>query len=161
MTSPAFPSSPPAIAFIRRGLIAIFLFGATGTAIELVLLEHLDGWKQWVPVALLAIGVLVGTWVAVKPGAVGLRVFSALLWIYLVAGAVGTWFHYQGNVEWELERTPEIAGFALFKAAMEGATPSLAPGTMIQLGLIGLLFTWRHPESARRDQHLPPAGVTS
>lgn len=150
------------VAVIRRGLIAIFLFGVTGTALELVLLEHLDGWKQWVPVALLALGAVQGAWVAWRPQPVALRAFAGLLATYLIAGAVGTWFHYAGNVEWELERTPEIAGFALFKAAMEGATPSLAPGTMIQLGLIGLLFTWRHPGlEGRQDTRTPPAGASS
>jgi hypothetical protein len=148
------------VAFIRRGLIFIFLFGVTGTAIELVLLEHLDGWKQWVPVALLALGVLQGAWVAIWPRPVALRAFNLLLATYLIAGAVGTWFHYAGNVEWELERTPEIAGLALFRAAMEGATPALAPGTMIQLGLIGLLFAWRHPAlQGRPEPYLPPEGV--
>jgi hypothetical protein len=67
---------------------------------------------------------------------------------FLVSGVLGTWYHYTGNVEFELERTPELGGWALFQAAMGGATPALAPGTMIQLGLIGLLFTFRHP--ARR-----------
>jgi hypothetical protein len=148
------------VAFFRRGLIAIFLFGVIGTGIELVLLEHLDGWKQWVPVALLALGAVQGAWVAWRPQPVALRAFDVLLAAYLIAGAVGTWFHYAGNVEWELERTPEIAGLALFRAAMEGATPALAPGTMIQFGLIGLLFTWRHPARPwRQDPHSPPAGV--
>ncbi|MBC7895135.1 MAG: hypothetical protein H7066_06965 [Cytophagaceae bacterium] len=158
MTSP----DSAVVAVIRRGLIAIFLFGVTGIAIELVLLEHLEGWKQWVPVALLAIGVVLGAWLAFRPGPVALRAFQGLLGTYLLAGVVGTWFHYSGNVEWELERTPEIAGFALFKAAMEGATPSLAPGTMIQLGLIGLLFTWRHPGlQGRQHVRIPPAGAIS
>lgn len=149
------------VAFIRRGLIAVFLFGVTGTAIELVLLEHYDGWKQWVPLALLALGVIQGSWMAFRPRPGALRAFNLLLATYLIAGAVGTWFHYAGNVEWELERTPEIAGFELFRAAMEGATPALAPGTMIQLGLIGLLFAWRHPAlQGRPEPHFPPAGVT-
>jgi hypothetical protein len=162
VTSETSLSSPAIVAFFRRALIAIFLFGVSGTAIELVLLEHLDGWKQWVPVALLALGVVLGAWVALRPRPLALRAFDVLLATYLVAGAVGTWFHYTGNVEWELERTPEIAGLALFRAAMEGATPALAPGTMIQLGLIGLLFTWRHPaRSGRHERHFPPAGVTT
>ena len=69
----------------------------------------------------------------------------AVLGAFVAAGLLGTWLHYRGNVEFELERTPTLAGWALFRAAMEGATPSLAPGTMIHFGLIGLLFTWRHP----------------
>jgi hypothetical protein len=54
-------------------------------------------------------------------------------------------WHYQGNMEFELETYPSISGLALFKEAMMGATPALAPGTMIELGLIGLAYTYRHP----------------
>jgi hypothetical protein len=48
-------------------------------------------------------------------------------------------------MEFELETYPSISGLALFKEAMMGATPALAPGTMIELGLIGLAYTYRHP----------------
>jgi hypothetical protein len=63
----------------------------------------------------------------------------------VASGLLGIWFHYQGNVEFELEMYPTIGGVKLFWEAMKGATPALAPGTMIQLGLLGLLFTYRHP----------------
>ncbi|MCC6318372.1 MAG: hypothetical protein IT361_11850 [Gemmatimonadaceae bacterium] len=160
MSDTANPADRALVAFFRKALIAVFLFGAIGTAIELVLLEHVDGWRQWVPIVLLGVGALLGAGAAWRPGPVLLRSFNVFLTFYIVAGAIGTWFHYQGNVEWELERTPELAGLALFKAAMEGATPALAPGTMIQLGLIGLLFTWRHPNaSAERSRPHPPKGA--
>ena len=29
--------------------------------------------------------------------------------------------------------------------ALRGATPALAPGALAQLGLLGLLYTYRHP----------------
>jgi hypothetical protein len=38
-----------------------------------------------------------------------------------------------------------LAGWELFKEAMTGATPALAPGAMVQLGLIGLAWSYRHP----------------
>jgi hypothetical protein len=40
---------------------------------------------------------------------------------------------------------PALAGFELVRESLSGATPALAPGTMIQLGLIGLAYTYRHP----------------
>ncbi len=45
----------------------------------------------------------------------------------------------------ELEMSPEVLGWALFREAIFGATPALAPGVMVQLGLLGLAFTIRHP----------------
>jgi hypothetical protein len=63
----------------------------------------------------------------------------------LASGFVGLLLHYRGNVEFELEMYPDLAGWKLFKDSMMGATPSLAPGAMMQIGLIGLAWTFRHP----------------
>lgn len=134
--------------FVRRGLAAVFLFGVVGTGIELVLLEHTEDLKQWIPLGLFVVGFLLFLPLLLRPSAGLLRAFALCMVAFVASGAVGTWLHYAGNVEFELERTPELTGLALFEAAMGGATPALAPGTMIQLGLIGLLYTFRHP--ARR-----------
>jgi hypothetical protein len=70
--------------------------------------------------------------------------------LFAAAGLAGLFFHYQGNVEFERERNPDKRGFALFAAAMTGATPALAPGTMVLLGSIGLLYAYRHPAGGER-----------
>jgi len=129
-------------------MAAVFLLGVVGTAIELVLLEHTEDVKQWIPLALFALGFLLFLALLIRPTAGMLRAFAVCMVVFIASGLLGTWFHYAGNVEFELERTPDLGGLALFQAAMGGATPALAPGTMIQLGLIGLLYTFRHP--ARR-----------
>jgi hypothetical protein len=59
----------------------------------------------------------------------------------IASGAAGSLLHYKGNVEFEVESMPGLGGWALFKQSMTGATPALAPGTMILLGALGLLFT--------------------
>jgi hypothetical protein len=66
----------------------------------------------------------------------------------VVAGAVGVWLHYRGNVEWELERDASLGGVRLFWEAIRGATPALAPGALSQLGLLGLAYAHRHPALA-------------
>ena len=143
------------VSALRRGLLAVFLLGVVGTTAELLLLEHYDGWKQWVPGVLLCMGGLAAATVAWRPVPWLLRAFQVALVLFVVAGGVGVWFHYAGNVEFEIERTPELGGMALFGAAMGGATPALAPGTMIQFGLTGLLFIWRHPGWRARETPLP------
>jgi hypothetical protein len=65
--------------------------------------------------------------------------------LFLVAGGAGVILHYRGNTEFERERDPVIAGWDLFRRALQGATPALAPGTMVLLGSIGLLYAYRHP----------------
>jgi len=47
-----------------------------------------------------------------------------------------------GNL-FSLSRDPTLAGWALFRAAISAkAPPLLAPGAMIQLGLLGLVYSY-------------------
>ncbi len=74
-----------------------------------------------------------------------MRALQLLMVVFIAAGAIGLTMHYQGNVEFELEMYPSRSGLELFREAMMGATPALAPGTMIQLALIGLAYAYGHP----------------
>jgi hypothetical protein len=65
--------------------------------------------------------------------------------LQVVTGLAGLALHYKGNVEFELERDESLRGLKLFWEAIRGATPTLAPGALAQLGLVGLAFTYRHP----------------
>jgi hypothetical protein len=66
----------------------------------------------------------------------------------VVVGVLGLYYHYHGNVEFALERNPSLRGTGLIWKALRGATPALAPGALAQLGLLGLLFCYRHPALA-------------
>jgi hypothetical protein len=132
---------------LRRTLGALFLFGSIGTAFELILLEHMEGVWQNVPLALIGIGCIVMAALAIKPSFVGLRLFLLTMWLFVASGVAGVLLHYQGNVEFERELNPEIAGWELFWESLKGATPSLAPGTMTLLGGLGLAYAYRHPVS--------------
>ena len=133
---------------LRRVLAALFLFGSVGTAAELVLLEHFEDVWQYAPLVLLAIGCAVLAVLLVRPSAKGVRFFQVTMLAFIVSGIAGIVLHYQGNVEFELELDPEAAGFGLFWEAMKGATPALAPGTMVLLGALGLTCAHRDPASA-------------
>jgi hypothetical protein len=140
---------PPALRQVRRILLGTLAVGAAGTGIELVLLDHYEGWQQITPVALLGASVLISAWHALRPGAASVRTLQALMLLSVASGALGVVFHYEGNVEFELEMYPSMAGLELFGKTMTGATPVLAPGTMVVLGLVGLAHTYRHPAIAR------------
>ena len=77
----------------------------------------------------------------------------------VAAGVVGVFLHYRGNVEFELEREPLRADCVCFWEAIRGATPALAPGAMAQLGLLGLVYSYRHP-ALRRDSPVQSPGIT-
>jgi hypothetical protein len=56
------------------------------------------------------------------------------------------YLHFQVNMEFQIEMDPALSGWPLFQKAILAKTPpALAPGSMIQLGLIGLAYTFRHP----------------
>jgi hypothetical protein len=130
---------------VRRVLAAILVVGLIGSAVELLLLKHTDGFWQLLPLLLIGAALLGLAWHAAAPSRASLRALQALMAILVVSGIAGVLLHYRGNVEWELERLPGTHGWELFRHAVMGATPALAPGTMLQLGLVGLLFTYRHP----------------
>jgi len=61
------------------------------------------------------------------------------------AGLLGIYFHYQSNVEFERELHPNSSGFELVTESLGGAMPTLAPGAMIMLGMLGMLIALQHP----------------
>ena len=137
--------SSETIGILRRILLVTLLLGLAGTGAELVLLEHFEDTLQWLPLILIGLALLTLAWYGVSRGRGSLRAVQGAMVLFIVLGAVGVVLHLDGNVEFELEMSPGLAGLALFKAAMMGATPTLAPGSMVQLGLIGLAWTFRHP----------------
>jgi len=131
---------------IRWFLMGILLLGLLGTGVELLLLEHIDGFWQQMPLFLIGLFVGVIGWVSLRPSRRNLRVFQGTTILFLLSGLAGFVLHYQGNMEFELEMYPSVQGMELFWESMTGATPSLAPGTMIQLGLLGMAYSYRHPK---------------
>jgi hypothetical protein len=127
--------------YLSRLLLAIWMFGAAGTAAELLLLEHFDGLSQQAPLFLFAAGLVTGAWYARWPGRASLRAFQATAAAFALSGVAGLWLHYRGNVDWELETYPGLRGLDLFWEAVRGATPTLAPGTMILLAAVGYAAT--------------------
>jgi hypothetical protein len=123
--------------YLSRLLLAIFFGGLLGIAAELVLLEHYEDIKQFIPFAVIAISAVVGAWYGRAPGAASERAFRALLWLLAASGALGLFLHYRGNVEFERERDAGLRGLRLVWEALTGATPALAPGAMLLMAVIG------------------------
>lgn len=159
MTVPAAPSTDAA-GPLRRPLLLVLLVGAAGLLLELLLLEHWEPGWQLVPLVLLALVLLLGAAALAGARRTLLRALRLVLVLCLVSGVLGVWRHLDGNLEFEREMTPDLAGGTLLWEAVRGATPLLAPGAMLQLALVGLLFVHRHPAlrrpSAGADRPSPP-----
>lgn len=123
--------------YLARVLLAIWLIGLLGVAAELVLLEHYEDTLQFLPFVAIAAGLVAGAWLALRPGRWARRAFTTVLGVFLVSGLVGLILHYRGNAEFERERDPSIGGLTLMWESLTGATPALAPGTMILFAFIG------------------------
>lgn len=130
---------------LRRALLAVLVLGSIGTLAELWLIGHFEDRWQLAPLVQLGAVAAAGALVAFRPGRGTLRTFQAVLGACVVSGPLGQYWHYRGNAEFELEVFPNMEGLELFGEAMSGATPVLAPGTMTVIGLVGLIYTWRHP----------------
>ena len=126
-------------------VLAVFVLGLLGTGIELLFLEHTNGWSQLIPIVLMVMSLLVLGWHAFEKKSASLITFRITMVLWLAAGILGTILHYQANEEFELEADPKMKGMDLLSKALTGAAPALAPGAMVQLGLLGLVYTFRHP----------------
>ena len=136
---------PPALSRLRTILLWTLVFGAAGMMCELLLIGHDESTAQFVPLVLLATGILAAAVLLAAPTRGRLRVLQLLMALFLGAGILGIGLHYQGNNEFELEMYPALSGVELMSKTLTGATPVLAPGSMSLLGVIGLALTYRHP----------------
>ncbi len=130
---------------LRRMLLAVFLFGAAGLCFELVLLEHTEDAWQWAPIILLGGGLGLAVAMVFTQRALLVRIFQFVMVLFIGSGGIGFILHFRGNVEFELEMYASMRGFELIWESLKGATPSLAPGTMTLLGLLGMIYSFRHP----------------
>ncbi len=134
----------------RRILLAILLLGVIGIMAELLLLGHIEDVYQLIPVVLGVATVLMSAAIVMRPGVGTLRLFRMVMALMILSGIVGMVLHFQVNIEFQLEMDAALSGTNLFRKAIVAKTPpALAPGAMIQLGLIGLAYTFRHPASGR------------
>jgi hypothetical protein len=146
-----FQSSPVAtLATLRRLLLALLVAGLVGTATELLLTGHDEDVWQMIPLAVLGIAlvasVVMSVTIAVRPAKATstIRLFQVAMVLLILSGGMGSILHYQASVEFKREMDPSLNGFALFSSVMQSkAPPTLAPGTLGLLGLIGLACVFR------------------
>lgn len=135
---------------LRRVLLGILLLGMAGTTTELLLLKHDEDATQLIPLILLGAGFAAVAWNALRRTRLSLNALQIVMVCFIASGLLGMVYHYQANVEFQLEMDPQLAGSKLlWKTLQAKAPPALAPGVMAQLGLLGLAYAFRHPAVAR------------
>ena len=139
------------LAVLRGALLAILVVGLVGVLGELWLLEHTEEAWQRLPIFMIIASLVVLAWHALDRGALPVRALQLAMALFIVTGAIGIALHLKGNLEFELDMQPTLSGTTLLWQTLKGATPTLAPATMVQLGLIGLAYTYHHP-ALRRER---------
>ena len=131
---------------IRRIILALVALGTLGMSTELLLIGHFEDANQLIPLAMAGVACAVLAWVAVWPTIVSLRSLQFVMLSFIGVGIIGIVLHFKANAEFQREIDPTISTFdLLWKVAEATAPPALAPGLMVQLGLLGLVYTYKHP----------------
>lgn len=135
------------LARIRWWLLAVLVLQLVGTLVELLLLQHFEDLLQCVPLVLIVLTLLLVAWHVARPRPANLRALQVTMWGLVLAGFVGIRVHLQGAAEFQLEMDRSQPRWNVFKKALQAqAPPALAPGVMLQMGLLGLVYAYRHPE---------------
>ncbi len=127
-----------------RGLVlAVLAIGLLGTITELVLLEHYEQVLQLVPVVLIAAALVAIVWQLIAKDAGSLRAIEIIMYLFVLAGFAGVVAHFHGSAEFQLDLNPAMSTWELLEKVMRAkAPPLLAPGMMLQMGLLGLIYVY-------------------
>ncbi len=131
---------------VRRILMATMLLGITGITIDLLLLNHIEDRTQLIPLAVLGLTLVALLAHASFHNRQTVRLVQVFTVVLLACGVLGVYLHFQGNAEFQRELDPAIGGGDLFwKSIRAKAPPALAPLAFVQLALVGLAWSYRHP----------------
>jgi hypothetical protein len=131
------------LVFIRRVVLIVLLLGMAGTLAELTLIAHYEDLTQWIPIVLLAVGLAaLAVDLAFARGWTQLLIQLTMV-LVMGAGALGIYFHFHGSREFQLEMDPQMRGTTLVWHVLRAKSPpTLAPGSMVQLGILGLGYAY-------------------
>jgi hypothetical protein len=133
-------------------LLLVLILGMSGTLVDLLLLAHYEDTAQLIPIGLLAVALVLAILQAVRPTALTVRALQGVMLAIVIAGLAGVGFHFNGAAEFQREIDPSQTWWQVArKVARAQSPPVLAPGAMLQLGLLGLLYAFRHP-AVRTDR---------
>jgi hypothetical protein len=128
---------------LRIWIVAVLVLGFLGTITELILLEHYEEPLQFVPLVLIVLAVATLAWHLARGDATSLNALLVIMSLSVIAGFVGFVAHFYGSAEFQLDLDPEMSTWELIDKVLRAkAPPLLAPGMMIQLGLLGIAYVF-------------------
>ena len=148
---------------LRKWILGVLVLGLLGTVVELILLEHYEQALQLVPLALIALAIAALVWHLMAGDATSLNALMVVMILFVLASFVGFVAHFHGSAEFQLDLDPSMSTWELVEKVVHAkAPPVLAPGMMMQLGLLGLAYVFsdiRYRKRALRMFGLGGKGV--
>jgi hypothetical protein len=131
------------VELLRRWILGVLVLGLVGTVTELILLGHYEQPLQLVPVILIVMAVAALVWHAIRHDAASLNALLIVMALFVLASFVGFVAHFHGSAEFQLDLNPSMSALELVEKVLHAkAPPLLAPGMMMQLGLLGLAYVF-------------------
>lgn len=128
---------------IRRVILGVLLLGMAGLLVELTLLAHYVDLKQQIPLALLGLGLTALVLDVAVPTFWTRLSVQLMMVLFIAAGLLGMYLHYRGSREFQLEMDPALGGVALMAKILQAKSPpTLSPGTLVQMGILGLGYAY-------------------
>ena len=128
---------------IRRVVLGVLLLGMSGLLAELTLLAHYEDLTQQIPLALLGAGLVAVLIDLLAPRRWTGAFVQLLMVMFVAAGLLGVFLHFQGSKEFQLEMDPGMSGMDLVWHVLRAKSPpTLAPGSMVQMGILGLGYSY-------------------
>jgi hypothetical protein len=148
------------MAGIRLLVLAATALTLVVTEAELLYAAHTGSNNgQIIAVVLTAIGLATATLHAIRRSTASIVLFRFAMYLFLVFGVDGLLTHYQAAARAALKARPALAGSGLVLAALTERVPALAPGMLIQIGLTGLIYAFRHPLDSRIGERIGSLGL--
>lgn len=129
----------------RAFLLVISPSVFAATVVELILVEHYEGFVQLIPFILCGVGILTVAVLAWRQTRVVLRAGRVIL-VLIALGSIYGWYeHIAHNIAFELEIRPTATTGDVFWEALSGASPLLAPGILALGAILAYAATYKHP----------------
>ena len=134
---------PSPVDIVRRLMLGVLLFGMAGLFAELTLLAHYEDAPQLIPLTLLGLGIVGVILDLILSRRWTRTIVQTVMALFIVAGLLGVYLHYQGSREFQLEMNATMTGMDLMWHVLRAKSPpTLAPGSMVQLGVLGLGYAY-------------------